>query len=125
MIDDLKQLGRPELAPLRETLRAFSTEPGALTPRARLALMREASAVARGSEGEDVPFGIVDSLRFYVRKVSRFAYRVVDEDIDALKARGLSEDVIYEATIAASLGASLTRLERGLSLLGDTPDDGA
>lgn len=54
-------------------------------------------------------------MRGYLDKVVHHAYRVTDEDIDALRAAGRSEDEILEVSIAAALGAALTRLERGLA----------
>lgn len=115
MLDDLQHLDGEALAPLRDGLAAFSREPGALSSAERLALMREAAAVSMG--GEPAPIGVVDTLPAYVRKVAGHAYRVEDADADALRAAGVREDAIFEATLAASLGASLARLERGLALL--------
>ena len=42
---------------------------------------------------------------------------MTDEQVDALKAAGHSEDEIFEATSSAALGAALYRLERGMSVL--------
>lgn len=56
-------------------------------------------------------------LRAYVDKVAKHAYRITDEDVDALTRAGHSEDVIFEITAAAALGAAITRLERGLIVL--------
>ena len=60
------------------------------------------------------------ALRPYVEKVARHAYKVTDEDVEALKAAGYSEDAIFEVTASAALGAALTRLERGLITLHDS-----
>jgi hypothetical protein len=56
-------------------------------------------------------------LRTYVDKVAQYAYRITDEDVDALKRAGHSEDAIFEITAAAALGAAIVRLERGLIVL--------
>lgn len=56
-------------------------------------------------------------LRAYVDKVALHAYRVSDEDVEALKRAGHSEDAIFEITAAAALGAAIVRLERGLIVL--------
>ena len=53
----------------------------------------------------------------YVDKVAKHAYRVTDEDVEALKRAGYSEDAIFEVTAAAALGAAIMRLERGLIAL--------
>ena len=50
----------------------------------------------------------------YLEKVRRHAYRVTDEDVEALKAAGHSEDEIFEHTIAAATAAGLERLDAGL-----------
>ena|SRR5437868_8518372 len=57
------------------------------------------------------------SLRDYVAKVAKHAYRVTDEDVEALKHAGYSEDQIYELTAAAAVGAALKRLDRGMQAL--------
>jgi hypothetical protein len=64
--------------------------------------------------------GIPAELKSYVAKVRDHAYRVTDEDVESLKRAGYSEDAIFEVTAAAALGASITRLERGLIALHET-----
>ena len=61
--------------------------------------------------------GIPAELQSYVAKVGEHAYKVTDEDVEALKRVGYSEDAIFEITAAAALGAAITRLERGLIAL--------
>jgi hypothetical protein len=56
-------------------------------------------------------------VRAYVDNVAKHAYRITDEDVDALKRAGYSEDAIFEITAAAALGAAIVRLERGLIVL--------
>lgn len=56
-------------------------------------------------------------LEGYITKVARSAYKVTDQDIEALCAAGYSEDAIFELTLSAALGAGMVRLERGLSAL--------
>lgn len=58
-------------------------------------------------------------LRPYVEKVAKHAYRVTDEDVEALKRAGYSEDAIFEVTAAAALGAAILRLERGLIVVNE------
>lgn len=50
-------------------------------------------------------------LRRYLDKVSRAAYTVTDEDVDALRDAGFSEDEIFEHTVSAAVAAGLGRLE--------------
>ena len=60
-----------------------------------------------------------DDMAPYLEKVSKHAYKVVDRDIDRLKEIGYSEDAIFEATLAAALGAARARLQAGLAAIGD------
>jgi alkylhydroperoxidase family enzyme len=61
--------------------------------------------------------GLPQALRTYVDRVARYAYRITDAEIEALKRAGYSEDAIFEVTVAAALGAGLHRLQRGLAAL--------
>jgi alkylhydroperoxidase family enzyme len=67
----------------------------------------------RRTGGEDIPPALAD----YVDKVALHAYTVTDEDLATLQRAGNSDDVLFEATVSAALGAALGRLERGLSAL--------
>lgn len=69
-------------------------------------------------EIEPVPEHLAD----YVKKVALYAYRVTDEDVEALRAIGYSEDAIFELTVSIALGAGLARLERGLAALKGVED---
>jgi len=66
---------------------------------------------------EDVP----TPLRDYVAKVAKYAYKVTDEDVAALKSAGYSEDQIFEITASAAVGAALARLDRGMAALRESP----
>jgi hypothetical protein len=59
-----------------------------------------------------------DVFGAYLDKVRQRAYRIVDRDVDALTAAGLSDNAIFEVTVAAALGAAERRLTAGLALLG-------
>ena len=52
-----------------------------------------------------------DEVAAYVTKVHRQAYEVTDQDVAALRDSGLSEDQIFELTIAAAVGAGMSRLD--------------
>jgi hypothetical protein len=52
----------------------------------------------------------------YLEKVRKNAYKVTDEDIQALKNAGYSEDVIFEQTVSVAVAAGLERLEAGLEV---------
>ena len=53
-----------------------------------------------------------DAMAGYLRKVHERAYTVTDADVEALKAAGLSEDEIFEQTVAAAIGEGLLRLDK-------------
>jgi alkylhydroperoxidase family enzyme len=53
----------------------------------------------------------------YLDKVRRNAYKVTDEDIQALRDAGYSEDVIFEQTVSVAVAAGLNRLEAALEVL--------
>jgi alkylhydroperoxidase family enzyme len=70
--------------------------------------LREAARPDRNAPPEFAP---------YLDKVRRNAYAVTDEDIQALKDAGCSEDVIFEETVSVAVAAGLERLEAGLEAL--------
>jgi alkylhydroperoxidase family enzyme len=82
------------------------------------AVLRGPGTLDRGirgaaADGVDVP----EALRGYLDKVMRHAYKVTDEDTEALRFAGYSEDQIFEATVSCALGAGMRRLEAGLSAI--------
>jgi alkylhydroperoxidase family enzyme len=52
-----------------------------------------------------------DPMAAYVDKVHRHAYEMTDQDTEALRDAGLSEDQIFELTVAAAVGAGLIRFD--------------
>ena len=54
----------------------------------------------------------------YLEKVRHRAYTVTDADVEELKAAGISEDEIFEQTVAAAIGEGLRRLDAGLAAIG-------
>jgi len=83
--------------------------------------LRQAVA-ARGAElagrsGEPAAQEIPENLRDYVDTVSLHAHRIADEDIQALRRAGYSEDALFELSLSVAVGAGLARLERGLAAL--------
>jgi alkylhydroperoxidase family enzyme len=60
---------------------------------------------------------IPPALIAYVKKVALSAYKITDEDIQALHRAGYTEDAIFEITLSAALGAGMTRLQRGLAAM--------
>jgi alkylhydroperoxidase family enzyme len=54
----------------------------------------------------------------YLEKVHRTAYKITDADVEALKAAGLSEDEIFEQTVAAAIAEGLRRLDAADEVIG-------
>lgn len=77
----------------------------------------EAYAAGHAASGDASAVSVPDALRAYVDTVARCAYRVTDEDVQALKRAGYSEAAIFEITVTAAVGAGMHRLERGLAAL--------
>jgi hypothetical protein len=53
----------------------------------------------------------------YLEKVRTRAYAITDEDVEELKRRGVTEDEIFEATVAVAIGEGLRRLDAALEVL--------
>jgi alkylhydroperoxidase family enzyme len=57
-------------------------------------------------------------LAAYLEKVRTHAYKVTDADVEQLKAAGLSEDQIFEQTVAAAISEGLRRLDAAAAVIG-------
>ena len=57
------------------------------------------------------------AMTSYLAKVHEHAYRVTDDDVAALKAAGISEDAIFEQTVAAAIAEGLRRLDAAEGVL--------
>jgi len=82
---------------------AVVSGPGSLAPNIR-------QAITERNYGSS-PLGA------FAHKVAQHAFKVNDEDIQALHRAHYSDDQIFEAAVSASLGAGLYRLECVLPLL--------
>jgi len=92
---------------MQRVVEAVLDGPGELDPSVRKAIA--------GEGGGEIP----PALLPYLDKVANQAWTMTDEDIQALRRAGFSEDQIYEATVSAALGAGLERLRAGLAALGE------
>lgn len=54
----------------------------------------------------------------YLAKVRECAYTVTDGDVQALKDAGVSEDEIFEQTVAAAISEGLRRLDAAERVIG-------
>jgi hypothetical protein len=87
---------------------------GVCTPDLRQAVEAYAANLS-GGERETQP--LPSELIPYIDKVTLYAYKVTDRDVQQLKEAGYSEDAIFEITLCAGVGASLARLEQGMIAL--------
>jgi alkylhydroperoxidase family enzyme len=106
----------------RELERAVLASPGTTSADLRRAVAARSAALGGRPGAERATGEIPAALAPYVDKVARHAYQVTEADLAVLARAGLSEDAIFEVTVAAAAGAGLARLERGLAALrGDEP----
>jgi alkylhydroperoxidase family enzyme len=59
-----------------------------------------------------------EAMASYLAKVHEHAYTVTDADVEALKAAGVSEDEIFEQTVAAAVAEGLRRLDAAAEAIG-------
>ena len=57
------------------------------------------------------------AARAYLGKVRGRAYAITDRDVAELEASGLSDDEIFELTVAAAVGVGLARLSSALGIV--------
>jgi alkylhydroperoxidase family enzyme len=91
------------IASVKRLIERFTEQPG------RLAVALRRAAYADGP--------MPDALRAWTEKVKQHPWKISDDDVAALKAAGFDEDQIYEATIAAAMGAAASRLAMALDLV--------
>jgi signal transduction histidine kinase len=61
--------------------------------------------------------GLAEPLSALIDKVARHAYKVMDEDIAAARASGLSEDEIFEFVVCAAIGQATRQYNAALAAL--------
>ena len=60
---------------------------------------------------------VPEGARALIDKVAKAAYKVIDEDITAAKAAGLTEDQLFELVVCAALGQSTRQLDAAMAAL--------
>ena len=58
------------------------------------------------------------AMEGYLERVRTRAYSVTDADVDRLTAAAISEDQIFEQTVAVAVAEGLRRLDAGFAILG-------
>ena len=78
--------------------------------------MSEHIAQLRGIVADAPP--AAEEMAPYLAKVRERAYTVTDADVEKLKAAGVSEDEIFEQTVAAAVAQGLRRLDAAMEAIG-------
>ena len=89
-------------------IRMFTTD-GESDPALRRAV--EAFVKKQWNYEKAADLELPENLQSYMTKLSLYAYKITQSDVDALKAAGYSEREIYELTIVGCLGQALVGLE--------------
>jgi hypothetical protein len=85
---------------------------------------RDATAPAATRKAALANEGLDGPRKAFVDKVTRTAYKVTPEDIEALKAAGVAEDEIFELAVCAAIGEANRQLDAAMLALdaADTKD---
>jgi len=108
-------MNQQHAANTRRLVEAVLSGPGETDLTLRYAVEAFANEKGRHPDKQADKFPV--ELTAYVNKVALYAYKATDEDIEALRQAGYSEDAIFEITLSSALGAGMARLERGLAVL--------
>jgi alkylhydroperoxidase family enzyme len=55
--------------------------------------------------------GVPPPMRELIEKVTHHAYKITDDDVASVKARGVSEDEIFELVVCAAYGQATRQLD--------------
>ncbi len=99
----------------RSLVEAVLDSPGETTPALRHACRAWSAQLSGRTPAQTSQFP--PEVERYLSKVALHAYKVTDQDLEALRTAGYDEDAIFELTLSAALGAGITRLECGLAAL--------
>jgi alkylhydroperoxidase/carboxymuconolactone decarboxylase family protein YurZ len=78
--------------------------------------------VAALTRNETPPASVPAVAEPYLRKVALHAYKVLDREMDAIRAAGSSVDEAFEMTVVAAVSAGVTRMELALAALEEVRD---
>ena len=98
------------------------TADGVTDPAMRRAV--EAFVMSRWDVHRQEETPVPDALKPYLEKLALHAYRIVDEDVDALRDAGYGDEAIYEITMVGAFGAALVGLEMVFeAMYGESAED--
>ena len=58
------------------------------------------------------------AMASYLQSVHECAYKVTDRDVEVLKSSGLTDDEIFEQTVAVAISEGLLRLDAATEVIG-------
>lgn len=97
-----------------QQLRAAVLEgPGTVSPAER----QRIADWSANREQEPASQQFPEPLASLLTKITRYAYKVTDEDIQALLEAGYAQDAIFDSVVSAALGTAIRRYERGMAVL--------
>jgi len=62
------------------------------------------------------------AVRALIEKVTKNAYKIVDEDIAAAKAQGVTEDQLFELVVCAAIGQASRQYEGAMAALAEATE---
>jgi hypothetical protein len=83
----------------------------------RAALVRAAADAGVPLDGFEPGEPLSAPVAAWVDAVAQRAWEITDDDVARLRDAGVDEDLIFELTVAAAVGASLARMQAGLRAL--------
>ncbi len=98
---------------IRQLRDSVLTSAGETTPEERQRVALWSVALEQGTAHQPMP----EPLAKVLAKVVHSPYKVTDEDIQALREAGYSEDAIFELILSAAVGIAMRRYERGMAAL--------
>lgn len=102
---------------LSQARRALLNTAGQTAPALRQAV--EAYVVTQRGQDRVQLMPVPAELEGYLKKLALYAYKIIDEDVEALREIGYEGEAIYEITAAGAFGAALVGVERLFAVLYD------
>lgn len=99
--------------------RVLTSRSARSSPEVRRAVYQYVASLTLSRQPEaEVPAGAEP----YLRKVALDAYKVLDREVDAMRAAGSTVDEVFELTVAAAVSAGVTRMEIAMAALEEASD---
>ncbi len=96
-----------------ELRKAVLEGPGVTSPEERARIADWSGNPDREPANQQFP----EPLAKLLEKVARYAYKVTDEDVQAMLDAGYAEDAVFEMILSAAVGSARVRYEYGMAAL--------